>query len=132
MPPHPKKRFFCFVQEKVEGPFELVELAGLLHAKHIDADTPLCAEGSEEWLLFQDRPEYRFAQEIPANVVEKHLQEQAEATASPWTPKKLAMLLWIMAPVFLFLLYRFARMYISYHLAHDDLIDSGIDSSGSN
>jgi hypothetical protein len=104
----------------VEGPFELVELAGLLRANHVDADTPLCAEGSEEWILFRDRPEYVFAQEIPAQLINQHIQETASAAESSWSPKKLLSFLWIMAPVFLYLAYRFLRMYLAYHLSHDD------------
>jgi len=119
MPPTPTKRFFCFTQDKVEGPFSLVELAGLLRAKHIEASTPLCLEGTEEWINFCDRPEYMFAQEIPVQMIDQHLQEQTTATESSWSPKKLLSFLWIMAPVFLYLLYRFARMYLAYHLGHD-------------
>ena len=122
----PKRRFFCFTNDKVEGPFELVELAGLLRAKHIEADTPLCAEGTEEWSNFRDRPEYVFVQEIPAQVIDQHIQETTSAAESPWSPKKLLSFLWIMAPLFLYVLYRFARMYLAYHMSHD--VSSGAES----
>jgi hypothetical protein len=131
MTPPPKKRFFCFIQDKVEGPFNLVELAGLLRAKHLDADTPLCVEGTEEWIIFRDRPEYAFAQEIPSQVIDQHIQETASASESSWSPKKLLMFLWIMAPVFLYLLYRFARLYLAYHLTHDASSNPDSGSAGS-
>jgi hypothetical protein len=125
------KRFFCFTKDKVEGPFSLIELAGLLRAKHIEAETPLCPEGSEEWIAFRDRPEYMFATEISHQAIDQHLQETAQAAVSPWSPKKLATFLWIMAPVFLYLLYRFVRLYIIYHLTHDASSNLDTDSSGS-
>ena len=115
----------------MEGPFNLVELAGLLRAKHLDAGTPLCVEGSEEWINFRDRPEYAFAQEIPSQVIDQHIQETASASESSWSPKKLLMFLWIMAPVFLYLLYRFARLYLVYHLSHDTSSNPDGGSSGS-
>ena len=117
-PPSATKRYFCFTEEKVEGPFILVELAGLLHGKHIDGDTPVCLEGSDEWLYFKDRSEYGYAREIPVDAVNRHVEEQTHANASDWSPKKLLPFLGVMSPVFLYLLYWLARRYLAYHLQH--------------
>jgi hypothetical protein len=115
-----KRRFYCFpASEQVEGPFELVELAGLLRSKHIAAETPTLVEGEEQWIPFQDRPEYHFAMEMPQEAITQHVQEQVEAQTSSFSPRKLLTFLWIMAPVLLYVLYRFLRMYIAYHLSHD-------------
>ncbi len=114
MPPHPTKRYFCFVQENVIGPFNLVELAGLMRDKQIDGDTPLCLEGTEEWINFRDRTEYGFAQEIPQSVIDQHIKEQVSETESDWSAKKLLPFLWLMVPVFLYVLYRAVRLFLIY------------------
>jgi len=119
MPPQPTKRYFCFVQDNVVGPYVLIELAGLLRDKHIDADTPLCLEGTEEWINFRDRPEYAFAQEIPLSVIHQHVQEHASTTESSWSPKKLMSFGWVMMPLLLYILYRIVRVYVVYETVHN-------------
>jgi len=117
--PKPVRRFYCYPASEVEGPFELVELAGLLRANHITGETPVLIEGEEQWLFFQDRPEYHMAMEIPLDAINRYVNEKADAQESSFSPRKLLMCAWIMSPVFLYVLYRFAMMYLRYHLSHD-------------
>ncbi len=112
------KRFFCFVAEKVEGPFDVVELAGLWRAGHVTSETPVCVEGSEQWLCLQDHPEHVYIGEISPERIAAHLKEKTVATESAWSPRRMATFLWIMLPVFGFVLYLFVRKYLFYHLAN--------------
>jgi len=124
--PAPSQRFFCYpATNEVEGPFELVELAGLLHDNLITGETPVLREGEETWLLFQDRPEFNLAREMPKDAIARHAKEKADAKVSSFHPRKLLMFVWIMLPVFLYFLYRFAMKYIAYHLGHDTIDDAG-------
>jgi hypothetical protein len=117
--PEPSKRFYCYpATNEVEGPFELVELAGLLRENLISGETPTLREGEETWLLFQDRPEFNFAKEIPAELITRHRKEQANAKVSDFHPRKLLVFAWVMLPVFLFVFYSFLRRYIIYHIEH--------------
>lgn len=116
-PKQPVRRFYCYpASNEVEGPFELVELAGLLHQKHISGETPTLLEGEETWIPFQERPEFHFATEMPREAVQLHVQEQASAQESSFSPRKLLTFAWVMAPLFLYLLYRFTMMYFRYEL----------------
>ena len=82
------KRFFCFpATNEVEGPFELVELAGLLRDKLISGETQTLREGEETWLPFQDRPEFLFAAEIPTEAITSLRKEKADAKVSDFNPR---------------------------------------------
>jgi hypothetical protein len=119
----PVRRFYCCpANNQVEGPFALVELAGLLHASHITGETLTLLEGEEQWLPFQDRPEYNFAREMPREMVTQHIKEKTEEQESSFSPRKLLTFAWVMAPLFLYLLYRFGMMYLRYEM------HSGTDS----
>jgi hypothetical protein len=123
--PSPGRRYYCFpASEKVEGPFELVELAGLLRANHITGETPTLIEGQENWILFQNRPEFQLANEIPPSAIAKHLEEQSQRQGSPFAPRRLLVFLWIMAPVLGYVLYRFGVRYVAYHIGHDAPLDT--------
>ena len=118
--PIASKRFYCYpATNEVEGPFELVELAGLLHDNLINGETQTLREGEETWLPFQERNEFHLAKEMSKDAIARHAKEKAEAQVSPFNPRKLITFVWIMLPVFLYLLYRFVRLYLSYHLSHD-------------
>ena len=116
MTPPTSKRFFCFIKEKVEGPYTLIELAGLLRSQQIDGETPLCAEGTEEWLLFCDRPEYGFAKEMPGHAIDQHEAEKAHAAAPDWSPKKLLPFLWVRAPLIGYVAFRIGMRYVLHNL----------------
>lgn len=127
----PGRRFFCYpASNQVEGPFELVELAGLLRVDQITGETLTAVEGEEQWLPFQDRPEFHLAKEIPQEAITRHVKEQNEEQESSFSPRKLLVFVWIMAPVFLYVLYRFVRLYLAYHLAHDASSDSATTPGG--
>jgi hypothetical protein len=69
-PPAGRKYYCCVPNGEVEGPFELIELAGLLRANLITGDTVVVPEGEEQWLSFQNRSEYQLAKEIPQNAID--------------------------------------------------------------
>jgi hypothetical protein len=115
----PSKRFYCYpATNEVEGPFELVELAGLLRDNLITGETQTLREGEEAWLAFQDRPEFNFAKEIPAEIIARHNKEKTEAKVSDFHPRKLLTMAWVMLPVFLYVAYRIARLFL-YEELHD-------------
>ena len=117
--PAPGRRYYCFpTSNNVEGPFELVELAGLLRAGHITADTPVVPEGEEQWMPFQERPEFNLALEIPQSAVHQHVAEKASTQGSAFTPRRLAVFAWFMMVPLLYIAYRFAMMYLRYHFMH--------------
>ena len=99
--------------------FELIELAGLLREKLISGETPTLREGEETWLPFGERPEFHLAKEMSNEAIATHRKEKADAKVSDFHPRKLLVLVWVMLPVFLYLIYRFLRLYIVYHLSHD-------------
>lgn len=117
----PVRRFFIFpATNEVEGPFELLELAGLLKDGLITGETQTLVEGEEQWLPFQERTEFNLAREISHEAIALHAKEKAEAKVSSFSPRKLLIFGSIMiTPVFLFVLYRIVRLYIGYHLGHD-------------
>lgn len=107
----PVRRFFIFpATNEVEGPFELLELAGLLKDGLITGETQTLVEGEEQWLPFQERTEFNLAREISPDAIALHAKEQAEAKVSPFPTRKLLILGAIMlALVLLFVLYRLVR-----------------------
>src|SRR5260221_11773916 len=99
--PKASKRFYCYpASNEVEGPFELVELAGLLRESHITDETPTLREGEEAWIPFQDRPEFHLAKEMPKEAIARHLQEQASEKESSFSPPKLLTFLGACRPLF--------------------------------
>jgi hypothetical protein len=95
--PAPLQRFFCSVQDKAEGPFDLIELAAELKYAHINADTPICREGKEDWVAFRDLPEFVSAQEMSIETIARHLVEKARIQRSSRSPRKIPPLFWILA-----------------------------------
>lgn len=123
-PPAGRKFYCCPASGEVEGPFELVELAGLLRANHITGETPVVPEGEEQWLAFEDRPEYNLAKEIPPSAIALHVKETAEAQTSSFSPRKLLTLVWVLLPVFLYVLYRIVMAYLNYEVHHGVIISA--------
>jgi hypothetical protein len=116
--PKQGRRFFCYpANNQVEGPFVILELAGLLHANHINGETLTLIEGEEAWLPFKDRSEYHFALEMPQTAIDQLASEQAEAQVSSWSPRKLVMVASLIGtPGLLYVLYRLARAFLLYEL----------------
>lgn len=48
----PAVRFFCYIEDKVVGPYEVPHLKAMRSAGQIDEATMLCVEGSETWASF--------------------------------------------------------------------------------
>jgi hypothetical protein len=87
------------VGDKVEGPFDLIELAAQFRYATIDAATPVTLEGAEEWLAFRERPEFAAAQAISIEAIAAHLERRVRPEVSPktfgnigfWTPLALGL-----------------------------------------
>jgi len=80
------KRFFCRVQEKIEGPLDVIELAAHIKYRNIDGDTLVCREGTDTYLPFRDLPEYTIAQEVSIEEIARHLHEKERSPASSALP----------------------------------------------
>jgi len=82
--PNTGQRYFCQTKDKIEGPFDLIELAGLLRESAIDGDTPIREETSEVWHSLREHPEYGSLQEIPIEIIARHVlgKERAQASRS--------------------------------------------------
>jgi hypothetical protein len=80
-------RWFCRSDSstKIDGPFDLVELAALLRAGDISGDTLTQEEGEQPWLAFQSRPQFDLAKTMPADVIYRHLKDEKENLRSWWS-----------------------------------------------
>jgi hypothetical protein len=54
-------------EENVSGPYDLVQMAGLLRKKIITADTHTRLVGEENWQPFSWQPQFSIAREMPAD-----------------------------------------------------------------
>jgi hypothetical protein len=72
--------------QTVAGPYDLVQMAGLLRKKIITADTPVRREGEEDWKPFSWHPEFSIAREMSPDAVSARvdeLNEEAEDARAP-------------------------------------------------
>jgi len=72
-------------EENVAGPYDLVQMAGLLRKKIITPETPTRLEGEEGWKPFSWQPQFIVVREIPPDAVSTRvtqLDEEAAARAS--------------------------------------------------
>jgi len=92
------------VHDKVEGPFDLIELAGQLKYTNIDAETSICREGKKDWFPFRDLPEFATVRQMSIEVIARHLEEKARAELLSQSPKKPATFPWIIIAIALFVL----------------------------
>ena len=60
------------------GPYDLVQLAGLLRKKIISPETMTCLEGTEDWKAFSWQPQFSVVREIPPDAVSNRLTELEE------------------------------------------------------
>ena len=81
--PNKPPRWFCRNSSTgdVQGPFDLLELAGLLRSGDITGETLTQAEGDESWVAFQDRLEFKSAKAMPAAAIYQHLKDEADQFA---------------------------------------------------
>lgn len=71
--------------EIVAGPYDLVQMAGLLRRKIITMETSTRREGEEGWMPFNWQPEFHVARDMPPGAVStrtESLDEEARAAAS--------------------------------------------------
>jgi hypothetical protein len=94
-------RWFCrsTSTSKIEGPFDIVELAGLLRSGGITGETLTQAEGDQVWVAFQNRREFDSARNMPADVIYQHLKDEDEEQGSPWSLRRLYYLGWLVIGV---------------------------------
>jgi len=64
--------------QTVAGPYDLVQMAGLLRKKIITAETPVRREGEEEWKPFSWHPEFSIAREMSTDAVSARVDELNE------------------------------------------------------
>jgi len=72
-------------EQTVAGPYDLVQMAGLLRKKIITAETLTRLEGEEDWKPFSWHPQFSVAREMPPDAVSarvENLDEEAAAEAS--------------------------------------------------
>src|SRR5471032_1966910 len=72
-------------EENVAGPYDLVQMAGLLRKKIITAETSVRREGEEDWKPFAWHPQFIVAREMSPDAVSTRvddLNEQAAEGAS--------------------------------------------------
>jgi len=48
-----QSKFFCYVSEEVQGPFDMNDLQLMRNQNKIDDVTQCCREGSEEWTTYE-------------------------------------------------------------------------------
>ena len=99
--PTKPSRWFCRSTStgKIEGPLDIVELAGLLRSGGITGETLTQAEGDQVWMAFQNRREFDSARNMPADVIYQHLKDEEEEQESPWSLRRLYYLGWLMLAI---------------------------------
>jgi hypothetical protein len=53
-PPIAAKKYFCYLDNEVKGPFDAATLKKMFFEGRITAETQCCLEGAEEWNNYQD------------------------------------------------------------------------------
>jgi len=72
-------------EQNVAGPYDLVQMAGLLRRKIITAETSTRLEGEEDWKPFAWQPQFSIVREVPPDAVSTRvevLDEEAHAPSS--------------------------------------------------
>jgi len=90
--PPSSHRFLCMVQGRIAGPFDLIELAAELRYEHIDGNTLVRREDSEDWFALRELPEFTHIKEVSVDTIARHLeakerfaQSSSTAPSFPWT-----------------------------------------------
>jgi hypothetical protein len=94
-----------------EGPFDLVEMAGLLRTGDIAPETLTRTIDDSAWRPFRERREYEWARDMPAGVIMRHLDKKAERPESPFTPRRLWYLFTFLGGFALYVLGIFLKAY---------------------
>jgi hypothetical protein len=87
MPMKPEPLFYIQREaQTVAGPYDLVQMAGLLRKKIITAETPTRLEGGDDWKPFSWQPQFSIAREMSPDAVSTRMEvldEEAHAPRSP-------------------------------------------------
>jgi hypothetical protein len=74
----PKPLLYIQREGTEAGPYDLVQMAGLLRNKIIDGQTLTRLEGEDAWMPFSWQPRFSVAREMPANATSMRLDELDE------------------------------------------------------
>jgi hypothetical protein len=77
--------YIARTEQDVAGPYDIVQMAGLLRKKIITAETPVRLEDEQEWTPFGEHPQYIIVLEIPANAVSMRTEALNEEAQAPDT-----------------------------------------------
>ncbi len=78
--------YIARTEEIVAGPYDLVQMAGLLRKKIITVDTLTRLEGEEEWQPFGWQSHFSVVREIPADAVSMRVDTLDEEATAPNSP----------------------------------------------
>ena len=80
---NPEPRFFIQRDEgAVAGPYDVVQMAGLLRRKIISGETQTRREGEDDWKPFSWQPQFSIAREMPADAISQRVVELDEEAAA--------------------------------------------------
>ena len=74
----PGQLFYIQRDENVAGPYDLVQMAGLLRRKIITAETMTRRDGEDAWKAFSWQPQFSIAREMSPDVVSSRVAELDE------------------------------------------------------
>ena len=87
MPMKPEPLFYIQREaQNVAGPYDLVQMAGLLRKKIITAETLTRLEGEEDWKPFSWQPQFSVVREMPPDAVSMRLEALDEEAHAPRSP----------------------------------------------
>jgi hypothetical protein len=70
------------VENNVAGPYDLVQMAGLLRKKIITSETSTRLEGEDGWKPFSWQPQFAVAREMPVNAASTRTEDLDELAAA--------------------------------------------------
>lgn len=83
----PEPLFYYAIEgQDVAGPFDLVQMAGLLREGVIAPETLTYRDGEADWMPFLERPQYTIAREIPAGAISHRIVAQANQASKAIVP----------------------------------------------
>jgi len=53
-PAPPKRNYYCYIDDKVQGPYDLESLKKMRLSSKISEETSCCLEGTEIWITYKD------------------------------------------------------------------------------
>jgi hypothetical protein len=82
----PKPLLYIQHEGTEAGPYDLVQMAGLMRRKIIDGETLTRVEGDDAWKPFAWQPQFSVVREIPADAVSLRIDELDEEAANRERP----------------------------------------------